>query len=121
MSTTNTQVHTINHTGADGIVRCYCGNPALPLTSKTDTNPNRDFYRCYKDRGEDKQCHFFSEHPSYLVRSICTDCVQSGKTSSKGATHRQPPHQPKLQWLQALRLHSVSERMLPVDCRAQAL
>jgi len=55
----SSQVHSVNPIGTDGIVRCYCNEPAPSRTSTTERNPNRDFYVCSKDRGDPKRCKFY--------------------------------------------------------------
>ena len=73
MSTpTKSQVYSINHIGEDGIIRCYCDEPAPLRTSRTNANPNRDFYACNKDREDPGRCKFWSEHifnPEYMINA----------------------------------------------------
>jgi len=53
-------VHLASPIDANGVVRCYQhGLEAVLLTSHTSTNPNRQFYRCRKDRTDPDHCDFF--------------------------------------------------------------
>lgn len=40
-------------------VRCKCGHLAKRLTSRSEKNPGRVFYQCYKGRDDPETCKFF--------------------------------------------------------------
>lgn len=95
-SHTKSQTYTINPTGADGIVRCYCNEPALFLTSKTRANPNREFYCCSKDREDKARCRFWSDYlcQSLHICLILTPCAEWQDELEKAT---QPPPQSQAQ------------------------
>ncbi|KAJ9120755.1 hypothetical protein QFC22_002686 [Naganishia vaughanmartiniae] len=41
-------------------VKCKCDHLATRLVSKTEKNPGRAFYQCYKGRDDPKHCNFFA-------------------------------------------------------------
>lgn len=90
--TTTTYTHNINPANPDSTIRCYCNEPAPLRTSTTKDNPNRQFYCCSKDRGDNNRCRFFSELNIAVLFVFAKTCVQNGKTSLTSRLSLPLPH-----------------------------